>query len=145
MGVIDKLLNKTLFIDTAPLIYFIEGHSSYHDKLLEVFKANDNGDIIFQTSTLTLLEVLVQPIRLNKPELANQYELNLTTSQNIKILDIDIAVSKRTATLWANYNLKTPDAIQMATGIENNADFFFTNDKDLKRVNEIQVLTLDDV
>ncbi len=35
MGLKEKLLGKTVFIDTAPLIYFIEGHSEYQVELLE--------------------------------------------------------------------------------------------------------------
>jgi len=41
MGLKENLLGKRIFIDTAPLIYFIEGHSEYQDKLLDVFNAND--------------------------------------------------------------------------------------------------------
>lgn len=44
--------------------------------------------------------------------------------------------------LRVNYNLKTPDAIQLATAMENNTDVFLTNDERLKRVKEIEVLTL---
>ncbi|WP_296621563.1 hypothetical protein [Marivirga sp.] len=70
MGLKDIFFQKTFFIDTAPLIYYIEGHSDYKEKLIELFSANHNGEIHFQTSTLTLLEVLVQPIRLKKLKLA---------------------------------------------------------------------------
>ena len=31
--VIDKLKNATVFLDTAPLIYFIEGNSEFQGKL----------------------------------------------------------------------------------------------------------------
>ncbi len=85
MGLKEKLLGKTVFIDTAPLVYFIEGHSEYQVELLEIFKANDQGEIPFITSTLTLLEVLVQPMRLKRSDLVDQYEKILTTSPNIDI------------------------------------------------------------
>jgi len=64
MGLKNKFLQKTFFLDTAPLIYYIEGHSNYKEKLIELFKANQNREINFQTSTLTILEVLVQPLQL---------------------------------------------------------------------------------
>lgn len=145
MGLKDRFFQKTFFIDTAPLIYYIEGHSNYKEKLIELFKANHNGEINFQTSTLTILEVLVQPLRLKKLKLANQYEEILTNSANLVVFDIDIEISIQAAKLRANYNLKTPDSIQIASAIEKNADFFLTNDKDLTRVNEIEVLTLDKI
>lgn len=142
---LNKLLNQTLFIDTAPLIYFIEGHSQYHKLILENFEANDKGDINFQTSILTLLEVLVQPMKLNQLKLADQYEKILMNSSHIDIYDIDVGISRQAAKLRAEYNLKTPDAIQMGTALQKNADFFFTNDIDLKRVSEIEVLTLKEI
>lgn len=37
------------------------------------------------------------------------------------------------------------DAIQLASGISNRCDTFLTNDTQLKRVKEINVVTLDDL
>lgn len=88
---------------------------------------------------------MVQPIKLNQLALEVQYEKILTTSAHIDIYVIDIEVSKRAAKLRADYNLKTPDAIQIATGIENNADFFLTIDLDLKRLTEIKILTMEEL
>lgn len=31
------LFSKTIFLDTAPLIYFIEGHSVYQSRLKQLF------------------------------------------------------------------------------------------------------------
>lgn len=145
MGLTSGLLNKTIFLDTAPLIYFIEGHSEYQNQLAELFDANDKGKVKFATSTLTLMEVLVQPMRLNRIDLVDQYEKILTGSRHIDIFQIDILTAKRAAQLRAAYNLKTPDALQIATSIEQEADIFFTNDSALKKVTEIDVLTLRDI
>ena len=142
MGLKEQLLGRRVFIDTAPLIYFIEGHSKYQDELLDIFQANDQGKITFITSTLTLLEVLVQPMRLKRTDLVEQYEIILTASPNIDIFDMDIEVSKQAAQLRADFNLKTPDSVQLATGIVHNATVFFTNDLDLQRVPGLEVLTL---
>ncbi len=144
MGLTEDFYNKTIFIDTAPLIYFIEGHSQFQGQLLKVFKANEKGHIHFQTSTLTLLEILVKPLRYNRPDLVEKYEDILTNSPYIDIFQIDLSTSKKAAELRANYNLKTPDAIQVATSIHQQADFFWTNDKRLKQVEEIEVRTLNE-
>lgn len=132
-GISRAVQNKILFIDTEPLIYFIEGKSPFQETLLEIFKACKDGQLYFITSTLTLMEVLVLPLRLKKSELADQYEKLITKSQNIVIVDLDTGVSKRAAALRARYNLKTPDAIQVATAIEKGADFILTNDTDFVR------------
>jgi predicted nucleic acid-binding protein len=98
-----------------------------------------------QTSVLTLTEVLVKPIRLGHKKIASEYEQILKSSPNIELCDIDTNISKKAAKLRAKHALKTPDAIQLATGIEKNADYFFTNDFRLKKVSEIKILTLNDL
>jgi len=144
MGLKEDFSNKTVFIDTTPLIYFIEGHSQFQDQLLKVFQANEKGEIHFQTSTLTLLEVLVQPIRHQRTDLVEKYEEILSNSPNFEIHQIDVSTSKKAAELRAIYSLKTPDAIQLVTSINKNADCFFTNDKQLKQVKEVEVRTLEE-
>jgi predicted nucleic acid-binding protein len=145
MGLADRFYRKTLFIDTAPLIYFIEGQSPFQESLHDIFKANKAGQLHFITSTLTLLEVLVFPLRLKKNELADKYEKLITTSQNIVIVDLDTSVSKRAAGMRAKYSLKTPDAIQVATAIEKGADYLLTNDSDFVRVSEIDILLINEL
>ena len=144
MGINEKFLDKTIFVDTAPFIYFIEGHSRFHEILLEVFQLNAEGKIFFQTSTLTLLEVLVQPVKLKKLKLAREYEKIITSSSNIEIYDLDIEVSKQAAKLRADHNLRTSDAIQIATAIVKGADLFFTNDINLKKVPGVEILILEE-
>ena len=56
---IEKLKSQTIFLDTAPLIYFIEGNSAYQAYLKNFFAAFDKKEFSIITSSLTLLEVLV--------------------------------------------------------------------------------------
>ena len=143
--VIAELKSKTIFLDTAPLIYFIDGHSGYQPILNELFKANDNGLFTFITSTITLLEVLVGPLRAGRQDIVTQYQTLLTNSTNIDILEITVGIASIAAVLRAKYNLKTPDSIQLATSIEYDADYFLTNDLKLKNVSNIKVITLSDL
>jgi predicted nucleic acid-binding protein len=43
------------------------------------------------------------------------------------------------------YNLRTPDAIQLATAQEAGAQYFLTNDRALARIPDMIVLLLDDL
>jgi predicted nucleic acid-binding protein len=140
--VIDDFRQKIIFLDTAPLIYFIEGNSEYQQGLKQIFEANDKGDFTFITSSITLLEVLVKPLREGQTELADQYKRILTTANGIQIFDITNALAVKAAELRAKYNLRTPDALQIATAIENNAAYFLTNDTRLRSVSEINTITL---
>ncbi len=138
-----RFKNKTIFLDTAPLIYFIEAKAPYFSKILPLFTANDQGEFQFITSTLTLEEVLVMPFR--EPDLILQYERALSQAPYIQMYDIDGKVAKKAAELRATHQIKTPDALQLATAIIYQADYFLSNDRKLRKVEEIAVLTLDDL
>jgi predicted nucleic acid-binding protein len=140
--VITDFYQKRIFLDTAPLIYFIEGHSTYQDKLMAYFTSNDNGDFIFITSSITLLEVLVKPLKEGKSKLVTQYKTILLNAEGIQIFEISNEVAERAAQLRAKYGLRTPDALQIATALEYRADYFLTNDHRLNSVTEISTVTL---
>lgn len=144
MGLIQKLKNKKVFLDTAPLIYYIEGNPQYTAVLNKLFLENSKGIFLFQTSVITLLEVLVLPMRMNENLLVEQYQNILFNSATINIFDLNIEIAKLAAAYRAKYGLKTPDSIQIATAVNVSADFFFTNDMRLKAVTEIEILILDE-
>jgi predicted nucleic acid-binding protein len=137
--------NQTIFIDTAPLIYYIEENPRYLKFLQPFFAANEKYGYFFLSSVITLMEVLVLPLRHKKNELAQRYETVLTSSNAIKLVAIDEEIAKISARLRAEYSFKTPDAVQLATAIMHSADTFLTNDKQLKVVKEVNVVTLDEI
>lgn len=140
--VIQNFASKTVFLDTAPLIYFIEGNSAYQPVLISLFEFNDKGGFSFISSSMTLLEVLVKPLRDGQTAIAKQYRDTLTTAPGIELFDITSAIAEQAAQLRAKYNLRTPDAIQLATSIELRADYFLTNDNRLKAITETSVIVI---
>jgi len=143
--VISEFYKKRIFLDTAPLIYFIEGHSIYQEKLIEYFSSNDKGDFIFITSSITLLEVLVKPIKEGKHKLVAKYKNILLNATGIQIIEISNDIAERAAQFRAKYGLRTPDALQIATALANKADYFLTNDHRLGIVSEVETVTLLDL
>jgi len=135
---------KTVFLDTAPLIYFIEKNSRYHDLMRPVIALIDALETHGITSTITLLEVLVHPLRHGNRRLADEYKAILLSSKGLLTFEISHSISERAALLRATYGLRTPDAIQFATAILHGADYFLTNDPALNKVKEVKVLILDD-
>ncbi|MEI8203814.1 MAG: PIN domain-containing protein [Bacteroidota bacterium] len=144
MGLIKKFSNKTVFLDTAPLIYYIEENTQYIHVLDKLFAANDQKKFLFSTSVLTLMEILVHPIRIKSSELVKEYENILCNSKTLDIYDFTIEIAKLAAKIRADYGFKTPDSIQLATAISTQSDFFLTNDKSLKSFKEIEIIVLDD-
>ena len=55
MGLIQKLTNKIVFLDTAPLIYYIEEKQQYLPLLDKLFLANSKGRFLLKTSADYLL------------------------------------------------------------------------------------------
>lgn len=143
--VIQNFASKVVCLDTAPLIYFIEGHSTYQPILASLFDFNDTAGFSFVTSTVTLLEVLVKPVRMGQTSIARQYRDILTNAQGIEIIDVTAAIAEQAALLRAKYNVRTPDAIQLATCIVAGADYFLTNDNQLKQVSEVSVVTVSEL
>ena len=142
---IDKIGNKErVFLDTMAVIYFIEKHSTYVSQLLPVFELVSRGVIAGLSSYITLLEVLVQPIRLNRLDLATQYKDILTRSPNFTLFPVEESVAEKGAEIRAQYNFRAPDVIQLATAELRGAECFITNDSALKQFSSVEVLVLDD-
>jgi predicted nucleic acid-binding protein len=133
-----------LSLDTSVFIYFVERHPSYHNLCNPVFEAIENGSVKATTSTLTLLEILVQPYRKKLDDLVLKFFALLTTYPNLKWVDLDVDIADTAARLRADHRLKTPDAIQAATAICSGATGFLCNDTVFKKVKEFDCLFLDD-
>ncbi len=145
MGWIDDLSGETVGLDTAPIIYFIEENPTYFETVLPFFESVDRGDITAVTSMFTLLEVLVHPLRRRDQRLAGDYKAILLNSNHLDTREISLEVVVNAANLRADYNIRTPDAIQIATAIHFGASFFLTNDIRLQTLPSIEFLILDNI
>jgi len=134
-----KLSGKTVALDTAPLIYFMEEHPVFLDAVKPFFAALERGDFQAVTSSITLAEVLVNPIKHDKLTLAEQYKALLLTAENLRLFPVTTQIAELAARLRAAHNLQTPDAIQIATALDQKADFFLTNDARLSRLPQPQI------
>ncbi|MBW4571577.1 MAG: PIN domain-containing protein [Tolypothrix carrinoi HA7290-LM1] len=139
---IVQLQGTIVGLDTAPLIYFIEQNPTYLEMMRLFFRALNQGDFMVVTSVVTIPEVLVYPLRQGNITLAQQYRDILFNSQ-VTTIEVVPNIAETAAQLRADYNLKTPDAIQMATAINEGASFFLTNDGRLPSLPGLSVLVLD--
>jgi predicted nucleic acid-binding protein len=135
---------KRLFLDTAPVIYFVEKNDRYFALLRAVFDTIDQGTIVAVTSPVTLAECLIVPYRLGQTQLLQAFEDLIVNGDNTVFVVIDDETARRTAELRAKYNLTLTDTIQLATALTADCDSFLTNDMALKRVAELNVIVLDD-
>lgn len=139
---INGLRGKTVGLDTAPLIYFIEENPTYLEAAKLFFEAMDRSDFTVITSTVTLLEVLVHPLRGNNTALAAEYRDILLNSKLITV-EVSSTIAEQAARLRAAHNIRTPDAIQISAALNAGATHFFTNDIRLPKIPAIKILSLD--
>lgn len=132
-------------LDTNVFIYFLEYHPRYGAWCASLFDRIERGQNSAVTSTVTLLELLVQPYRDQKEELAQKIFALASTYPKLEWVSVTMNIADRAAELRARYRLSTPDAIQLATAIGHNARRFYGNDRGLRRVKEIECVLVDDL
>ncbi len=133
MGLVKQFSGKNVFLDTAPIIYYIEGNKGYKNFLDDLFELNIKGKIHFSTSSLTLLELLVVPLWAKRFDLVEQHKNIFLYSNNFNIIDLDINISKKAARFRTEYIFNTHGSIQLASATNSKSDFFLTSDKQLKQ------------
>jgi predicted nucleic acid-binding protein len=136
---------KTIFLDTAPVIYFIEAHHQFGPLVKEVVDLMNENRIEAFTSVLTLAEVLPKPVETGNDELAEKFKTYLKNGPNLTLLPIGETIGEAAGVLRGKYPyLKTVDAVQIAAALDAEADAFLTNDKKLSGIKEIKILVLRD-
>ena len=128
-------------VDTAPIIYLMEDHPTLLEPYLPVFERIEAGTLHGVVSTVTLAEFLTGPLRNSDEILADRYYQSLANSNNWHIQELDAPLSFTAARIRTRYELKLPDAIQVATAIHSNSSALITHDRDFANVTEIPILS----
>jgi predicted nucleic acid-binding protein len=113
VGLIDDLGLGAVGVDTALFIYLIEEDPRFLPHVLPLFVDADERRRELVTSVLTLLEVLVVPYRVGNRILAERYEVLLTASRGIRLIDVTHDQLRAAALLRASTGVKAPDALQL--------------------------------
>jgi predicted nucleic acid-binding protein len=136
---------RRIGLDTNVLIYAVEENPMYVGLVRPILKWVESSKGRAVTSTITMLELLVQPYRLADIDRVNKFYALLTTYPHLEWIEPSLQIADRAAWLRAEHNLRTPDAIQAATALEREATGFVSNDPLFKRVEGIEVLVLDEL
>jgi predicted nucleic acid-binding protein len=144
LGLIEDLGAGPVALDTAVFIYFIEEDQRFLPVVKQVFEGIDSGSLPATTSTLTLLETLVGPIRAGNHRLAEAYESLLSRSRGLHLLDLDCVSIRLAAGIRALAGLKTPDALQVASALQAGCSAFLTNDRQIPSIGDMRTLQLRD-
>ena len=144
MGLRAAVGRGPVALDTAAFIYFIEEHPRYAPLVAHLFSDADRGVRLIVTSALTLLEVLVVPYRAGDLPLAERYEAILSRSSGVWLVELDRNQLRAAAQLRAAYQVRTPDALQLAAALTQRCSAFVTNDRAMPAVPSLRIVQLSD-
>jgi predicted nucleic acid-binding protein len=136
--------HSTIGLDTSILIYLVQDHPRYGDLCTALLGRIEEGGCRGVTSVISFLEALVQPYRLEDDELTQKFYALLSTYPGLRWAPVTLEVADQAAELRARYRFGTPDAIQIATAVALGATGFVGNDRALRKVREIECVTLDE-
>jgi predicted nucleic acid-binding protein len=137
-----ELIKAPVYFDTNVFIYIIDGYEEYQDLLSSLLHYIANNNILVVTSELTLAECLVKPIKDGNQKAIEQFKQHIQTSEVLKVKPVSREILINSASLRNELGLKLPDAIHMATAINQNCKTFVTNDQKLRVPEGIQRLYL---
>ena len=138
LAVSDLPEHALLLVDSAPIIYLLEGRAGLAERFEPLFVAHSDGRLRFAVTTITVAEVLTGPLQGGDEALARRYRAVLESWQ-IVALDLDIA--ETAARMRASHKLKLADAVQAASALAINAYALVTHDRDFSRVRALRVLS----
>ena len=133
---------KKIFLDTAPVIYFVEKKPGFYEKVRDLLVANADADYV--SSVITLAEYFPYPLRQpNKEELTREFHTFLERAE-ITLLNIDRMIAMEAARIRAEYPaFRMMDSLQLASALSYGCDLFLTNDKQLRQFRELSCVTLE--
>lgn len=136
---------SSIFLDTAPIIYYIEAHPDFGPLAREVVTAFQSGNLTAYSSVITLTEVLPKPIESGDDKLARKFADFLKHGKHLSMIEISEGIADAAGKLRGRYPvLKSIDALQIAAALEIGAEVFLTNDMKLRQIKELKIMVLKD-
>lgn len=134
-----------IFLDSAPVIYFVESHPVYLSLLQPVFSRIEAGEIVAVTSPITLAECLVLPMRLGRTDAIEAFVDMLGGRRSSDFVPIQSGTAKLAADIRSRYNVTLTDAFQVATALEGKCDALLSNDKALSKITDLKVVLVEEL
>lgn len=135
---------KKVFIDTAPLVYFLDDSAQYADKVESILTEIMEQGSLMETSVITCEEYLVYPYRTDNREKVRAF-YDFTSDCGVSLRPITKGMAEKAARIRAQYpSFKAMDALQLASAVELGCDIFLTNDKQLRQFSELRCVTVDE-
>ncbi len=144
MGALILPTSGRVYVDAMTVIYSVERFPEYWPILEPMWQAAETKSIEIVSSDITLLEVMVGPLKKDDAELQQRFEQALLGT-DVRLLPISHSVLREAARLRATVKLRTPDALHAATSQDAGCVLFVSNDFGFRSVPGLPLVLLDDV
>lgn len=137
---------KRVGLDSSILIYHLEDLEPYAILTENIFARVAEGSLSAVLSTVSVTELLVQPFTTGQKDRIAAIERFLFSLPNTEIKSPDYPVAREAARLRSKYRVRTPNALLIATSMNEKADAFITNDAGLRPLRDegLTILVLAD-
>ncbi len=137
--------HRRVALDTNVVIYFLEGLPPYHELAWHLHQLLGRGLLLGVVSTIVEAEVLTKPIREQDQGAVDNAEIFFRATPNLVVRSVDPIVARRAALVRAQTQLLLPDAIIVATALEEHCDAIIGNDRRMaSQLREIPYISLQD-
>lgn len=144
MGSLTLPTSGLVYVDSMTIIYTVERFPIYWPVLQPLWLAAQAGNVDVVSSELSLMEVLVGPLKSGNAALQTTFE-QLLLGADTRLLPITQAILREAARLRATTRLRTPDALHAATAQHMSCVMFVTNDVAFRGVANLPAVILDDL
>ena len=128
-----------IYADANILIRLLEGDTAARTPIEARLLPLRGTTKFLLTSRLSRLECRVKPLRSGDSKLLALWDDFFATPELAPLVELTPAVLERATELRAALNVKTPDALHLASAILGGATAFLTGDRGLARCTEIPV------
>lgn len=143
MGALSQTIKgQKVYLDTNIFIYALEGVEPSAAILREVFTSLEAGEWQAATSSLSIAECLVKPFGLGREDLVGLYRAALSQSDHLTLVPLNEEILIFAARLRAQHKFKLPDALHIATALNQGCTAMLTNDTGFRKVPELNCLLL---
>jgi predicted nucleic acid-binding protein len=128
-----------IYADASAVMRLVDGDEPARRRI-EALLREHGGQVI--TSVISLIECRSKPLRDGDAQRVALYDA-FFAARDLTLLPVDGVVANEATQLRAKYNLKTPDAIHIASAAVHGASLLVTTDHDFARCRDLPGMVID--
>ena len=144
MGSLTLPPEGPVYFDASGFIYSVERIPPYSDLLEPMWQQAQAGQFSIVSSELVILETLVKPLREGDTVFEALFH-SLFDVKVVRLIPTTRPLWEEVARLPSRMGLKTPNALHAVAALHAECTLFITNDNDFRRIENLDVVVLDDL